>query len=205
MLSTILSLAAPAILGPAGFAISGMTPMMASAIGGGLGSLLQGGSGSDALRGAAMGGLGGYLGGKFGAGAGDPNMAMTPFGAQGNAISDPIAQRMGTGAFDATTMAGLPQTPGITDMLTRPEAIGAGLGGMMSDSMQMPEYKKPEDDPVMPRGMPIKNTSLFPEMGYDAGKEGEFDYRIAKNYAEGGPLELCHLWIWLLWIWDLVV
>ena len=32
-------------------------------------------------------------------------------------------------------------------------------------------------------------TSIFPEMGYDAGKKGEFDYRIAKNYAEGGELE----------------
>ena len=37
--------------------------------------------------------------------------------------------------------------------------------------------------------MPIKNTSIFPEMGYDAGKLGEFDYRIPKNYAEGGDLE----------------
>ena len=43
--------------------------------------------------------------------------------------------------------------------------------------------------PEMPRGMPIKNTSIFPEMGYDAGKLGEFDYRIPKNYAEGGDLE----------------
>jgi hypothetical protein len=65
--------------------------------------------------------------------------------------------------------------------LTRPEAIGTGLGGLAASSMQMPEYKKPEDDPVMPRGMPIKNTSVFPEMGYDAGKMGEFDYRIAKT------------------------
>ena len=190
MLSTILSLAAPAILGPAGFAISGMTPMMASAIGGGLGSLLQGGSGSDALRGAALGGLGGYLGGKFG--GVDPNMAMTPassFGAVSApagvspALNPDIAMKMGGAG------TGLATSP-IMANLTRPEAIGAGLGGMMADSMQMPEYKKPEeDDTVYPRGMPIKNTSLFPEMGYDAGKEGEFDYRIAKNFAEGGEIE----------------
>ena len=37
--------------------------------------------------------------------------------------------------------------------------------------------------------MPIKNTSIFPDMGYDAGKEGEFNYRIPKNYAEGGEVE----------------
>ena len=54
----------------------------------------------------------------------------------------------------------------------------------------MPEYKKPEEEEkIYPRGMPIKNTSIFPEMGYDAGKKGEFDYRIAKNYAEGGEIE----------------
>jgi len=189
MLSTILSLAAPAILGPAGFAISGMTPMMASAIGGGIGSLLQGGSGQDALQSAALGGLGGFLGGKFG--GVDPNMAMTPSAGFGTANAAGMAADGGIGAItDASVAQAMASPTSIGSALTRPEAIGAGLGGMMADSMQMPEYKKPEeDDPVMPRGMPIKNTSVFPEMGYDGGKKGEFDYRIAKNYAEGGPLE----------------
>ena len=59
MLSAILSLAAPAILGPAGLGLS-ISPTIASAIGGGLGSLLQGGDTEDALRGAALGGLGGF-------------------------------------------------------------------------------------------------------------------------------------------------
>ena len=189
MIGTIFSLAAPAILGPLGF-----SPMVASAIGGGIGSLLQGGDTQDALRGAALGGLGGFLGGKFGGsmpGTSDALGSMNPSTIQGaNALSTgPAAdlaaagQSMGVGAAPS---AGA----NFMDMLTRPEAIGAGLGGMMSDSMQMPEYQRPkEDDPVMPRGMPIKNTSVFPEMGYDGGKKGEFDYRIAKNYAEGGPLE----------------
>ena len=44
MIGTIFSLAAPAILGPLGF-----SPMVASAIGGGIGSLLQGGSTQDAI------------------------------------------------------------------------------------------------------------------------------------------------------------
>ena len=188
MIGTIFSLAAPAILGPLGF-----SPMVASAIGGGIGSLLQGGSGQDALRGAALGGLGGYLGGKFGGGmpgTSDALGSMNPATMQGaNAMSTgPAAdlaaagQSMGVGVAPSASA-------NFTDMLTRPEAIGAGLGGMISDSMQMPEYKKPEDETVYPRGMPIKNTSIFPEMGYDGGKKGEFDYKIAKNYAEGGPLE----------------
>ena len=188
MLSTILSLAAPAILGPAGFAISGMSPMMASAIGGGIGSLLEGGSGQDALRSAALGGLGGYLGGKLG--GVDPNMAMTPSAGFGATNAAGMAADGGIGAITDTSVAQAMAAPtSIGSALTRPEALGAGLGGIMADSMQMPEYQKPKEDEEMPRGMPIKNTSVFPEMGYDAGKEGEFNYRIAKNYAEGGEVE----------------
>ena len=48
MLSAILSLAGPAILGPAGMNLVA-SPMIASAIGGGLGSLLQGGDTKDVL------------------------------------------------------------------------------------------------------------------------------------------------------------
>ena len=193
MIGTIFSLAAPAILGPLGF-----SPMVASAIGGGIGSLLQGGDTQDALRGAALGGLGGYLGGQLGGGGSSAfgtNPAAPTFGTGNPNIAGKMYAGIeglpaGMDASSLGTIAGQQAvTPGFTDMLTRPEAIGAGLGGMMADSMQMPEYQKPKEDEEMPRGMPIKNTSVFPEMGYDAGKEGEFNYRIAKNYAEGGEVE----------------
>ena len=169
-----------------------MPAFMASALGTGIGTLLQGGSGQDALRGAALGGLGGYLGGQMGGGSG-------AFG--GNPAAPVINESMGSSLpsgmnyADLVAQSGGPATAGtmsgdlFMQGLTRPEAIGTGLGGLAASSMQTPEYKKPEDDPVMPRGMPIKNTSIFPEMGYDGGKKGEFDYRIAKNYAEGGELE----------------
>ena len=183
MLSAILSLAAPAILGPAGLA-TGISPMFASAIGGGLGSLLQGGDTQDILTGAALGGIGSAIGGSSAFGA---NPAAPTTAAQ-NALTDPIAQRMGTGAFDATTMSGLPGRS-FTDALTRPEAIGAGLGGLAADAMRMPEYRK-EEEKEYPRGMPIKNTSVFPEFGYDAGKMGEFNYRIPRNFAEGGEVDV---------------
>ena len=182
MLSAILSLAAPAILGPAGFNLVA-SPMIASALGGGLGSLLQGGDTKDVLTGAALGGIGSAIGGSSAFG-GNP---AAPTTAAQNALTDPLAQRMGTGAFDAAKMSGLPGGS-FTDMLTRPEALGAGIGGLAADSMIMPKYRE-EDDPEMPRGMPIKNTSVFPEFGYDAGKMGEFNYMIPKNYAEGGEVE----------------
>ena len=188
MLSAILSLAAPAIFSsvPA-LAALGLPSFATSAIGGGIGSLLQGGDTEDALRGAALGGLGGFLGGKMaGAGAGGQNIAggsMPGFG--GGTL--PTAMTGGT-----VQKIGLNAAPnmGFMSQLTRPEAIGAGIGGLAADAMMpLPKKKEEEEDKEMPRGMPIKNTSIFPEMGYDAGKFGEFDYRIPKNYAEGGDLE----------------
>jgi len=185
----------PAILGMAASSLIPSTVMpafMASALGTGIGTLLQGGSGQDALQSAALGGLGGYLGGQMGGGMPGTSDALGKMG-------PPPTPNAGYG-FDLTGSAGggfsgvggyapMSEAGGFMSGLTRPEAIGTGLGGLAASSMQMPEYKKPEDDPVMPRGMPIKNTSVFPEMGYDGGKKGEFDYRIAKNFAEGGPLE----------------
>jgi len=190
----------PAILGFAAQSLIPTTIMpafMAGALGSGIGSLLQGGSGQDALQSAALGGLGGFLGGKLGGAAGGENLAggtMPGFGGTADVTSSmsPFGPGMDS-ALHTQLPANIAGTQSIgsklMEGLTRPEAIGTGLGGLAASSMQMPEYKKPEDDPVMPRGMPIKNTSVFPEMGYDGGKKGEFDYRIAKNFAEGGPLE----------------
>ena len=191
MLSAILSLAAPAILGPAGLGLS-ISPTIASAIGGGLGSLLQGGDTEDALRGAALGGLGRFLGGKL---AGGQNIAGGSMPTFGDASTISGANALSTGAnadlIAAGQSMGVGAPPTFMGQLTRPEAIGAGIGGLAADAMMpLPKFRKEEEeDKEMPRGMPIKNTSIFPEMGYDAGKLGEFDYRIPKNYAEGGNLE----------------
>ena len=82
MFGTLFSLAAPTIFG------SSMSPMIASAIGGGIGALLDGGKAKDALRGAALGGLGGFLGGKLGGGSsaiGGVNPASPTMGPPPNA------------------------------------------------------------------------------------------------------------------------
>lgn len=183
----------PAILGLMGSSLAsagvlGTTmasmPFLASAMGSGIGSLLQGGDQKDALQAAALGGLGGYLGGQMAGGAGSLPGTSGALGPTAPgvtpALNPDIAMKMG-GA--GTGM----QLPTFTEGLTRPEALGAGLAGLAAP---MPQYKKPEEEEKeYPRGMPIKNTSVFPEMGYDAGKKGEFNYRIAKNYAEGGEVE----------------
>lgn len=195
MLSAIFSLAAPAILGPLG-----MSPMIASAIGGGIGSLLQGGDTQDALRGAALGGLGGFLGGQLGGAGGaavDPAMKATqavPYGfgtaagtagggaATAEAIKGSIPTIAGTSAYAPMAESG------IMSALTRPEAIGAGLGGLMADSMIKPEYEKKEKK-IYPEGMAPEDTVMFPK-DRDPNDTSEFDYRFSPNYmAEGGEIE----------------
>tara|TARA_Y100000592_G_scaffold27963_1_gene44495 strand:+ start:22 stop:1044 length:1023 start_codon:yes stop_codon:yes gene_type:complete len=181
MLSAILSLAAPAILGPAGLAVA--SPMVASAIGGGLGALLQGGKTEDILTGAALGGIGSAIGGSSAFGANPTQGALTSAPGVTPTLNPNLAEMVGPAGGTGLT------TPTFTQALTRPEAIGAGIGGLAADAMRMPEYREDEEDPEMPRGMPIKNTSIFPKMGYDAGKMGEFNYRIPRNFAEGGEVD----------------
>ena len=178
MLGTIFSLAAPMMF-------PGMSPMMASAIGGGIGSLLQGGDTQDALRGAALGGLGGYLGGQMGSSAVGGVNPANPTAGLANDVTSQLSP-FGPG-MDSALHTGA--APSMMSQLTRPEAIGAGLGGLAADSMMKPPAieEKPEEEVI--RGMPIKNTSLFGDYGYDAGANKELDYNIAKNYAEGGDLQ----------------
>ena len=144
MLSTILSLAAPAILGPAGLGLVA-SPMIASAIGGGVGALLQGGTTEDALRSAAMGGIGGAIGGKL-AGTSDAFGAMAPTAAGVTpALNPDIAAKMGaagTGLTSATSGS-------FFDALKSPAALGAGLGAAFAES---PQNIKKDDDLIVPRG-----------------------------------------------------
>ena len=186
----------PAILGLMGSsaATAGMLgttmasmPFLASAMGSGIGSLLQGGSNKDALGGY----LGGQMGGQMGGGMPGTSNALgnTASGmAQANALSTGAAADLAAaGQGMGIAGSGVPGA-GMMANLTRPEAMGAGLAASMA--APPPFKEKEEDDFVAPRGMPIKNTSIFPDYGYDGGGAGgEFNYNIAKNYAEGGDLQ----------------
>ena len=145
MLSAILSLAAPAILGPAGLAL-GLQPFVASAIGGGLGALLEGRKGDEALQAAALGGLGSALAGGTAPAGTTANLAASS--AAPTAVATPatnpfIADKMFAGsanlpanvsAFDlgktpflekqATSMLGT--TPTFTEALMSKPALAAG-------------------------------------------------------------------------------
>jgi len=196
MLSTILGLAAPMVLGPAGLGLTNAA--MAGAIGSGVGSLLQGGSTEDALGAAALGGLGGYMGGQMGGAGGNMAGGSLPgygFGsAPGMAGAGAGAgEALASGAGNIPIMSGAGYAPmaesGIMSQLTRPEAIGAGLGGLAADSMLSPAEQAEKEKREFPEGKIIKNTSMFPDSGYLGGANPEFNYNMATNYAEGGELE----------------
>ena len=193
MLSAILSLAAPQIFTALG--ATAMPAALSSFIGGGIGKLLEGGTEQEALQAGALGGLGSFLGGKLAGGSNIAGGTMPGFGSTvgtaggGAGVAEAFQGATGVGGIPVASgdIYGKVADTGFMAGLTRPEAIGAGIGAGLAP---MPMMKpKEEEDVEMPRGMPIKNTSIFPERGYDAGKMGEFDYRIPKNFAEGGEVE----------------
>ena len=190
----------PAILGMAAQALiptSIMPAFVASAIGSGIGSLLQGGSTEDALQAGFLGGIGGAIGGQLGTGTskamgGDPSAlttgAQTQF-AGGQALPSAMTGG-GTSAFTDPTTANILSSgmePSFLSKLGSPTAIGAGLGASLAPP---PMMKKEEDDFVAPRGAPISGKINRPMDDYKPGKDAEFDYGFLPNFQEGGLVNL---------------
>ena len=182
MLSTILSLAAPAILGPAGLGLVA-SPMIASAIGGGVGALLQGGTTEDALRSAAMGGIGGAIGGKL-AGTSDAFGAMAPTAGVTPTLNPNLAEMVGPAGGTGLTSA---TSGSFFDALKSPAALGAGLGAAFAES---PQNIKKDDDLIVPRGKPLPMAKFrTPGPDYKGGIDPEFNFMFPTNFKEGGGLE----------------
>jgi len=205
----------PAILGYAASALAptiGMNAVLASAIGSGIGSLLQGGTTEDALGAAALGGLGAgigqSLGGTSSAMGSDPSVfagtnASTQLGATGpmsvptggaasltsNMSSPALANNLSVGPLGSNVAAG----PSLTNPdfglanLSSKAALGAGLGASLAPP---PPMKKEEDNFVAPRGAPISGKVNKPMSGYRPGFDPEFDYGFLPNFQEGGLVNL---------------
>ena len=197
MLSAILGLAAPAILGTAGFAVPAFA---ATAIGSGLGALLEGRTGSEALQAAALGGLGGYLGGKIGGSstiAGDPSgfvgggqgsgEFLRTASATGPSAGQMFGQTPVTGetisAANLTSQAATPPT--FFESLKSPAALGAGALTGLGTKPMMP---KKEDEIIgdAPEGVKPKRLDAKIPVGYRPGFDPEIDFRFPRNFAEGG-------------------
>lgn len=204
MLSAILSLAAPAVFSsvPA-LAALGLPSFAASAIGSGLGALLEGRKGDEALQAAALGGLGGALAGGT-APIGTTADLASKVPQAGSAIAQtPAVGAQGSGQFlrgfgDTTTSAAnlvTPRTiaeqaaPAGLSLLTSKPALAAGAATALGMPPITPEFKK-DEGPEPPEGLaPVGKPRVAP-IGFDPGKEGEFDYRIPRNFQEGGLASL---------------
>jgi hypothetical protein len=198
MLSAILSLAAPAIFSsvPA-LAALGVPSFVASGIGSGLGALLEGRKGDEALQAAALGGLGGALaGGTAPIGATADLASKVP--QAGSAIAQtPAIGAQGSGQFlrgfgNTTTSAAnlvTPRTiveqaaPSGLSLLTSTPALAAGAATGLGLPPMTPDFKK-DEGPEPPEGMKPIGTIRTPPPGYDPGKDGEFDYRFPPNFRD---------------------
>ena len=195
MLSAILGLAAPAIFSsvPALAAI-GLPSFAASAIGSGLGALLEGRKGDEALQAAALGGLGGALAGGTSAPLGTTaDLAQTA--AQKTAIAQQGIKAGGqTLPAAMTSLGGTAQgtigvtpnlTPSFTDTLLSAPSLAAGAATGLGMPPITPEFKI-DDSPDTPPGVKPDRLTRRPPEDYRPGKDDEFDYMFPRNFAEGG-------------------
>ena len=199
----------PAILGLAGSSLASAgllgttlaaSPFLASAIGSGIGSLLQGGTTDDALEAAILGGVGGAIGGQMGgAGSDATKFASADLAAKTapkftsdltklagpQTFAEQMAANKALGSSLSSAMSA--QTPTFLSQLGSPTAIGAGLGASFAAP---PPMKKVEDDFVAPRGKPISGDVRKMPDDYDPGKDPEFDFGFQRNFQEGGLVAL---------------
>lgn len=197
MLSAILSLAAPSIFTALG--ATSLPAFAASAIGSGIGALLEGRKGDEALQAAALGGLGSALAGgtsKLGDMARMTPAATTEAGLK---VADTTAAAQGLGIAGTPTPnvsdAVLRQAPGVGvkpdpfSLITNKATLAGAAGPALGLPPIMPQFKK-DEGPEPPEGMaPVGKPRKAP-IGFDPGKEGEFDYRIPRNFQEGGLASL---------------
>ena len=197
MLSAILGLAAPAIFSsvPALAAI-GLPSFAASAIGSGLGALLEGRKGDEALQAAALGGLGGALAGGTSAPIGTTADLATKAAPMTSNISgvaggiDSAAPGLAAKTLPTTGPFAAPQisanvAPSFTDTLLSAPSLAAGAATGLGMPPMTQNFKK-DDSPDPPPGVKPDRLTRKPPEDYRPGKDDEFDYMFPRNFAEGG-------------------
>jgi hypothetical protein len=192
MLSAILGLAAPAIFTALG--ATALPAFAASAIGSGLGALLEGRKGEEALQAAALGGIGSALAGgtsKLGDMA-RASSAAIPTGGE-NLLKLPGAESATSGLsqpqlVDSVTQGTrtfVPKAPDALGLLTN-KATLAGAAGPALGLPPMTQNFKKDDSPDPPPGVKPDRLTRRPPEDYKPGKDDEFDYMFPRNFAEGG-------------------
>jgi len=169
MLSAILGLAAPSIFTALG--ATALPAFAASAIGSGLGALLEGRKGDEALQAAALGGIGSALAG-----------GTSTLGNMAKAAPMDVS---GSPLLEAPTADVLSQKPDALGLLTN-KATLAGAAGPALGLPPMTQNFKKDDSPDPPPGVKPDRLTRRPPEDYRPGKDDEFDYMFPRNFAEGG-------------------
>ena len=170
MLSAILSLAAPSIFTDLG--ATAMPGFVASAIGSGLGALLEGRKGGEALQAAALGGLGSALAG-----------GTSSLGNMARAAPMDVS---GSPLLEAPQADVLAQKPDALGLLTNKATLAGAAGPALGLPPVLPDFKKSDFEGSAPEGMPPDRLTRKPPEDYRPGKDDEFDYMFPRNFAEGG-------------------
>jgi len=175
-------LAKAGVLGAAGSVLA--NPLVASAIGSGVGTLVETGDPKKAL----LGGLGSFAGGKlFGGmmgGAGNAAGATST-----NAISGPMTQslRPMPRPTDLGQAAGAAASPGISgifdagmDFAQSGAGIGSTIGGMLPSMMPPKAESSPQQTGPYTAGIePMQRNVQTPGANFRPGVSPEFDYGVS--------------------------
>ena len=172
-------LAKAGVLGAAGSFLA--NPLVASAVGSGVGTLAETGDPQKAL----MGGLGSFAGGHL--------MGNIMGGAPAtstNAISGPMTESLRPmarpeGLGQAAASAAAPGVRGIfdagMDFAGSAQGIGSAIGGMLP-AMSQEEVGIPQAGPTF-RIPPMQRETQVPGADFQPGVSGEFDYGISRPYS----------------------
>jgi hypothetical protein len=191
-------LAKAGVLGAAGSFLA--NPLIASALGSGIGTLVETGDPKKAL----LGGLGSFAGGSL--------MSNLMGGTAAGALQKPLAGQsvVGSGANAMTTGTPLYAQPGMTGSALLPPApqaggllggrmgdvasagmefaksgagIGSLMGGMLPTMLQKPPRMPQEAGPDLSAMRPMQREARMPGAGFQPGVSGEFDYGVSTPYT----------------------
>lgn len=170
------------VLGAAGSFLA--NPMVASALGSGIGTALQTG---DIGRGA-MSGIGSFAGGSL------MNSMMPNAGLSGSnqMATNPVSGPMETSMRPMARPEGLGTSPGILggtmDFARSPGGIGSMLGGALGGSMGANMFgagagAAARQGPDIGRVPPMQRTAATPPTGFQPGVSPEFNYGVSTPYT----------------------
>jgi len=183
---------APAIGGALG--IASLTPLVAGAVGQGLGTAIQQkdlGAGLRAGLGSFAGGK--LLGGLMGSTAGGAAAGMAPGAAAGaGGTVTPLMSQLQTAQAAPKGIAGLfvrgAMGQGIRsgmDFMGSAQGIGSQIGGALAapkPTVKLPEDRTPTIDPIKEM-RPIPRVPMTPPPGYRPGFDPEFNYGISRPFS----------------------